>query len=909
MTTRCGPYKIIVLHCGKFDFAEIDIDVPIHLIGPNNVGKTSLISLLQFLYLDDQRVMQFSRDMSETRRYYFPEKYSYALFECLTPTGFQVVGVRGLGPVRQYEFERFVYTGRIELSDYLDDQRRILEPEDTITRLANKGFKRMEPRNLKAALTGLGDARDVSLGLVPAKHANTYDRFRKVFGNILRLSHIRQDELKQLLLDIYRNEFQQVEIDLSKHYSAGFERVRRDSHEVQDLKWLQGDIEKLLKHLDLRDHARKVIPALWQAVGQAFTRQNADIDRQEAQLQEQRQAIESEQNNLKKLLVQCRQEEHELTKKGTILEEKIVHIEELRTRFRDFVPEWYQQRIATIKTQQENIVVKLRNLADESAEQVSKRLNAADGKLKAKREQFENLAHAVVNLLRNDLVDQEIADAFSLLNPNWLTVPVNTNKPGVSIKEVGHATDLIRRLLALKKGACIELEGVRLDLGAVSPPRLDEYLDSERIQADLTELERDILRYRETLEAAQNAEALRKEKVTLEKEYADIIRNIGTYEEFCSELKHEPEWKSELNRIKTCEQKIREQLENHELRQSHLLEADQQNKTAFSDLQLKRQQLREQVQKLHPPPENWPAQSVEDMPDNLDDLSSRYRKSCAEEQSQAEQVRELLDTIEKHTYGRYSSIDESATVKALREQLVSIPLREKAVLEMWKGIAVGIKKDLQNIGRDLDTLKGLVGGLNRQMASISISNLASLKLLIEECPKWVKLIREISVDDELPLFSNPKEAKEALEGMGRLLSEHPKVDLRDLFNLCFEVGTPDGKTHRHEHLDAIESNGTTVAIKVLVNLILLRGLLMGSDVQIPFYLDECSSLDQSNLTAIVSMARKMGFIAVLASPEAMDAADKLYFMAENKDGRVILDPRAMLRIEKSEMKTEGIVNA
>jgi hypothetical protein len=229
---------------------------------------------------------------------------------------------------------------------------------------------------------------------------------------------------------------------------------------------------------------------------------------------------------------------------------------------------------------------------------------------------------------------------------------------------------------------------------------------------------------------------------------------------------------------------------------------------------------------------------------------------------------------------------------------------------MWKGIAVGIKKDLQNIGRDLETYKGLVSGLNRQMASVNISNLASLKLLIEECPQWVKRIREITVDDELPLFSNPKAAEEALESIGRLLSEHPRVDLRDLFNLCFEVGTPDGKTHRHEHLDAIESNGTTVAIKVLVNLILLRGLLGGADVQIPFYLDECSSLDQANLTAIVNMARKMGFIAILASPEAMDAADKLYFMEENKDGRVILDPRAsMLRIERRGVKPEGTGNA
>jgi len=910
VSIRCGPHKIVVLHCGKFDFAEVEIDVPVHLIGPNNVGKTSLIALLQFLYLDDQRVMQFCRDMADTRRYYFPEKYSYALFECLTPTGFQVMGVHGLGPVRQHEYERFVYTGRIDLSDYLDEQKRMREPEDTVTRLANKSFKRMEPRHLKAALTGVGDARDVFLGLVPAKHGTTYERFRKVFGNILRLSHIRQDELKQLLLDIYSNEFQQREIDLVRHYSAGFEQVRRDSHEVQELKLLQGDIERLLRHLERRDHARTVIPALWQAIGQAFTKQKAEYNRQETHLQDVKRAIEAEQNDVKALLDKTREEERDCARKSVVLEQKLAHVEEQRTRFRDFVSDWARQRLITIKAQQEDLVVKLRNAADEPVEQVRKRLRTTEEQLGAKRLQFENLAHAAVNLLRKDLKDQEIAEAFSVLNPDWLKVPTNTAKPGITTKDASRAADLIKRLLACRKGQSIDIEGVSLDLSAVSVPRLAEYLDPKRIQDDLAALERDVQRYKDTLEAAKHAEPLREEKAALEKEQTIIIRDLGAYDEFCAELEREAEWKAELAGIQKCEQNLLEQITNHERRRSELVEADQQNKAALADLHRKREMLQEQVQKLPQPPESWPVKSVEDMPVELDDLASRYRKSHAEEQSQSESVLELLDTIEKRTYGRYTAPDEAGTIQALRDQLDSIPQRERAVVEMWKGVAVGIKKDLQNIGRDLETLKGLVGGLNRQISSVSISNLASLKLLIEEWPQWVKLIREITVDDELPLFSNPKAAEEALEGIGRLLSEHPRVDLRDLFNLCFEVGTPDGKTHRHEHLDAIESNGTTVAIKVLVNLILLRGLLGGADVQIPFYLDECSSLDQANLKAIVNMARQMGFVAVLASPEAMDAADKLYFMEENKDGRVILDPHtAMLRIERQGAKAEGAVNA
>ncbi|MCP4450134.1 MAG: hypothetical protein GY809_01625 [Planctomycetes bacterium] len=64
-------------------------------------------------------------------------------------------------------------------------------------------------------------------------------------------------------------------------------------------------------------------------------------------------------------------------------------------------------------------------------------------------------------------------------------------------------------------------------------------------------------------------------------------------------------------------------------------------------------------------------------------------------------------------------------------------------------------------------------------------------------------------------------------------------------------------------------------------------------VNVPFYLDECSSLDSENLRSIVQEARKLGFIAVLASPEAMDAADHLYYLSEHQ-GRVTLNSKHSL---------------
>ena len=899
MNARMGPYRMIVIHCGKFDYAEVELDAPIHLVGPNNVGKTSLIALLQFLYLDDQRHMKFARDLAETRRYYFPEKYSYALFECLTPTGFQVVGVRGLGPVRQHDFERFVYQGRIDPADFLNDTRVVREPDETIDRLANKGYRKLEPRHLRAALTGIGDSHEVYLGLVPARDRGAYDRFRTVFGNILRLAHVRQDELKKLLLDIYSPDLQQQEINLARNYAAQLDQVRRDTHDVAELGRLRGDIERLLRHRERRDAARRVMPGLWQAIGQMHARETENLQQAADRLDNERRVLDAEQAALQQALAAARTEQHGLIEQRTVLDQHLARLDEEHVRFRDYVPEWAQQRRADIASRLETIVVQLRSATDAPVDQVERRLAAAERELPVKQNQLKNLADAAVNALRRALPEAELDLVFRILNPEWLGMPADTDQPGVTLEDETRLTAALRKLLDGVTNRSWSGAGVTLNLDAVQGAQLQAYLDEAHVREQMQALKDDIKRFRGTLEAARNAATLRREKDQLEEERAQRQREADAFAAFQQHQEQAPAWQAERLALQEKWDALAERIAACEQQQEGQQERLRSIETEHAEIRSRRERLLEQVRSLTAPPADWPVEPLSELPADVDDLVVPYRKACAEESTQAEQVQELLETIDKRTYGRHTGEDEAATVQVLREQLDSIPDRERALKEMWKGIAVGIKKDLQSIGRDVEIMQSRVAGLNRQMGAIAVSNLASLRLAIVERPEWSRWIREINVDDELPLFGDPKAADEAFDAIAHLLAEHEQVKLQDLFDLCFEIGASDGTVRRHAHLDTIESNGTTVAIKVLVNLLLLRGILGRDDIQIPFYLDECSSLDQSNLSALVALARRMGFIAVLASPDAMDAADKLYFIQETAGGRVNLDPRtALVRIQR-----------
>ena len=97
----------------------------------------------------------------------------------------------------------------------------------------------------------------------------------------------------------------------------------------------------------------------------------------------------------------------------------------------------------------------------------------------------------------------------------------------------------------------------------------------------------------------------------------------------------------------------------------------------------------------------------------------------------------------------------------------------------------------------------------------------------------------------------------------------------------------DNRRHTYPDFREIESHGTTISIKVLFNLLVLKSQLRPDDCAVPFYLDEIQNLDPANRDAILSEARKLGFIAITAAPEPVVEVDALYFL-QPENGRIVL---------------------
>ena len=82
-----GVNRMILINSGRYGFAEVDLETPVHLAAGNNQGKSTLVNALQFLYINDLARMQFPNSDEETTRHYFGSRNSYlSLIHISEPT-------------------------------------------------------------------------------------------------------------------------------------------------------------------------------------------------------------------------------------------------------------------------------------------------------------------------------------------------------------------------------------------------------------------------------------------------------------------------------------------------------------------------------------------------------------------------------------------------------------------------------------------------------------------------------------------------------------------------------------------------------------------------------------------------------------------------------------------------------
>ena len=839
----------------------------------------------------------------ETRAYYFPNQYSYILFEVIGAQGLHVIGWRGQSRIAGGEPERFIVSGGFDQSDFLEENFKVREPKAVNARLALKQYaliKTAQEYRESLLLTTKGEAK--GLGLVALRDNDRYSQFRDTLKNLLSLSTISQEQMRDQLLMIADLPKSGYALDIRQLFGDDYDRILNLKDKLVRFKRSQRDIELLVETFKSREDIRADLCLRWKDLqakrkifeensGSHLKRITSEAEQTDTQIQEVKASLQTHQ----KLRLQLAEQ------RGGV-QAKLTMIVEQGKDFEGFLESFAR---TALKNAQDELRVLQRQFDDSEQEDRSKaEQNVTKYKELAERTQraVETFDRALFSFLKQSFGDDELSDLIRLFNIDILEQPLGPNSVSL-IKPDSFVGNLKLIAQRISHGAYCD-ETVELHLPR-SERALNEVANVKVLQDRCGEHEVELKKWKRILDAINSREAiaaklnlLREEVEGKQDEKGNEIaeglrKRLFRFEAFQKASAEEPDLRRQLDKIEKAIAVEDKEIKALSEKDKSLLDRATELATEHSNVQ---RELTTQIKNLNecePPEASFDTESALPMSlDTFGDSINQYRERQKDLSGMNKQFQQLLFNVEKSLGGDCTGVDEFETVRLLREELEALADRESVLSRDWEMQITNVRATFSEILKSLEDVKSAADHLNRGLSQIRVSNLTALRMEVMEALDIVGSMRRLVNAEQPGLFDETTAVEGSIAAFRRRFEANPLLRYADLFTLRFTVTGDDGKAHHYHDFRQVESHGTTITIKVLFNLLVLRSLLREDSqkallCELPFFLDEVQELDSVNRRAILDTARMLGFLAITAAPDSVSEVDALYFL-QAREGRITL---------------------
>ncbi len=880
---QLGPTKLIAIRSGSYDYAEVDLSNSIQLVGPNNAGKTTLINTLQFLYLDNRNQMVFGdHDMEATRQYYFPDHYSYLLFECNGPKGTYVIGWRGQSKSSGGDPVRFTYDGGYVMSDFLTEDDRVRDQKDVLTSLSARNYRELkEPQLHREALLVATKGDSNGLGIVHLTETERYAHFKEILKNLLSLRSIDQHEMKRSLMMLANLPPNKPALEANRLMTEEFERIRDRRVKLNTLK---SEKDRLAKYIDMSDVRFSLEARLATVYGDLMEKRRKAHDHnkhvKEAIVAKQ-EALEKEKISTAEILKDLDEKIAEIAAQKGRADGDLARIAELGKGLENFVENLEREALSNAKERLHGLNRQLGNAEEADRQRTARALAEITGRVANTERAIANFDKALITELRETLSDAEVHGLSKLFNLDILKLPVE--KGGVELKKR-------KQVDALLKSIAENIKDDTYSDALMSLPLPDnsnawkELVDVKAMKKSLADLQAEQDRLRKLMDAIENREVIAKERAKVQAECDAHVAILGRWERYQHDRSEEPRLKKQHDEVTKSKNEAERERKNVREKLDEISVKLFEQRTALNKEDERFNRLLRLLEQCTPPPDpEAKGKELISVPNDAEDAIELYRKLTIEHKDMSREMDQLRSKIENVLRGDIIGANEQETIRLMREQLDGLPTFEEALRKDWDNYLHLLRANFANVLNGLNDIKGAAEKLNRRFSHVSVSNLESLKMEVIDQSDLVEPLRELAETDHTGLFDDSKKLDAAYQSFRNKLSERITLNYGDLFTLRFTVAVNNGRVHSYDNLQ-VESHGTAITIKVLFNLLVLRSMLKEDPKEhtplsrVPFFLDEVHSLDATNRGAVLRMSRDLGFMAITAAPEPVSEVDALYFL-------------------------------
>jgi hypothetical protein len=878
--------RIVIINSELYAKASIHIgdNASIQITAENNVGKSSFLNTLNFLYITDKDQMRFedNRKLSDSMKHYFDgtSLHSFIVFE-IFKNGYYCILVKA---TPENTIEYYKINGEYKENFFIQTSadgfkakkwENILQeltndnPTDPPTLLKSEELYNLVYNSDKNKNPVVWIKREVK-----RKGRALSNSFTDIYKHLIKTSEINEKSFKNALLIADNKQDTLLNVFTSSSFDKINEFEKKKTH-LDNLRAVTLDFEKLKLLNDTFIAEEKVLGKLKNTFFKKFDAVEKDLSNKTAT------------DSLLSISIRTLETKIDVTLK----KERDDLIAEKTT---------FNNQIEAAKNANIEIDKQLKEVEDYEPQDDHLMFQGLINKAETEDKQRIELEAQLTQLERSKFTLTEIDKAIKTLEGE-IILEENSIKEfdNLLYQNISKDPEIIRKAYSLisSKVAKLDKSKIKKEISKADFPFT--FFDGK---IDASEIE---IQKLPTIKELQDDVATKKKELAEKKIQLDAIKNQNTLQGSVDSLKKSIATTNTLiAKVRNKPVLVKTKADNETLINETL-------KKSVTDTQIKIGEKDNEIER-----EKGFLKIKKDEKKQYEDDLKKYRNHYQNFQDRQDiyEIEEILDEPFEKLYEKFSkTYNAFAGVEGTRERRKdlkdSINLKLKKDIQDIKQFIREVEEEISNIPQMdkvisnlLDTLSYEIGSptfsfltafndfktfvyksYNSKLAEYPVSNIQSVKVKIIEAEELIKDLDRISklkFSNGLDFDNTYTESKKALE---RQLTESKgkPIEIYDLFTIKVEITKVTGESEEIDLSKQVQSRGTNIVLKLYLFLNILKDLVQSANEnKVVIYVDELDAIGQKNVKHLIQFCKDNNFIPIFAAPRKVEGIQKYYMIKE-----------------------------
>ncbi len=854
--------RVIVLNSKVYGKAEIRLDDcdSLQLVGPNNIGKSTLIYALNFLFIIDGQKMSFSGNRKgdkETIHHYFPNhNQSFIVFEVFKKSYYSIIVKRDSDSNLEY----YKFDSEYKEEFFVDTDKRLLKFEEVKEKIAASGLPLEQFKDKREVFQFVYQRGKRNNGVVwlddSVRSEGISNNFSRIYRYLINTKLITNKNLKEALIvaDNRENET----LNFSQKNKKDINDLKRVNNEIRNLKSVKNEFDEFRELVSQYNAKARIIGELFYGFEKNYKHTMPEL---QVQLHEKDKAIGRLNTEMNEELIPAKADldrkiggkEAEINSRTQLLHEKENEIKEIDA----YEPiNILNEQLANFDQQRKNIEsrITMAELQRLNSQQIENKIVRINDQIARVEMQVKNYSNLLINKISGSVENRKLLN--SILSEQVSSLP--GDQVMKQIHKISQTLSVFDGQIDISKNIVIK-----------------DFKNVDELKEELASLKEDKIQQESLLKVVQDLEASNNELQRIGAEIETIKNKIVR-------IKAKPTLDKALERLKGDLNDLMVEKEKYETEQKQIAKTIARKSNELRDLLDEKQKRQERINKLiemkHEIDELGLVGDEFETNESLDQLYNKIKLNWQDRITIKSNKDHLFEKLRDKLQSTFA--DENDFIKYVEEEVALIEDKERSVQSLLESISTQFANPAYTLLKRYEEFKEfLYNKFNTKLSQTRISDIESLTIELIDNKRLVEEVRKISqiqqISGQLMFeFDN----SENLKVLDHYLESGQKIEFDDLFDITLHLSRK-GSTKQVDLSQQIESDGTDKMIRLVIVMNIINRLAVADhENRIALFIDEVATIDKQNRPELVRFCKEHFFIPIFAAPDAVPGFGKYYFI-------------------------------